>query len=427
MRNRVATVCILTFSLVAGSSAAPALANQVPPPPLAGTYSCVQNGFATTSAMPGVPSQVTVTPMANLFGDLILDGKGGYRMTGGKNVAGRYTQDRTNGAVRFTGLLGGFSNNYYVRDRKVFFDFNSGAISFSCTRGGSTFAGTAGARVDQSGHSPASPSGPPNGNLVGTLYFTKSDGLYRLDLARGSEAFVREGRSFDLAPDGQLVWVNKAGDMMLGSEDGPAREVSTFGSNADPRFSPDGSRIAYMGELRSSNEYDAILAANSNASVQPLVIDRSGRLIASFGTSYMQPVWTPDGRVVVAGTKASGSLMGNAATGIYISDRKLRGLQRIDPGYELPHSPAVSPDGTKIAFVSGRSIVVMGIDGSNARSIANGKTAFVGAPTWSPNGDTILFKDERQLWSAPLAGKPAVVSGDNGYPVSAWSIIVWRP
>ena len=92
-----------------------------------------------------------------------------------------------------------------------------------------------------------------------------------------------------------------------------------------------------------------------------------------------------------------------------------------------PGAMAVSPDGTKIAFVSGRSIVVMGVDGSDARDIAAGRTAFVSPPTWAPNGTAIIFRDDRELWLAPLQGERRVVRTTDRFPISAIGQVRWVP
>ena len=60
--------------------------------------------------------------------------------------------------------------------------------------------------------------------------------------------------------------------------------------------------------------------------------------------------------------------------------------------------PAVSPDGTKVAFASDRGgtneIYVMGIDGSDPTNITN-NTSYDAAPSWSPDGTKIAFMSNR--------------------------------
>lgn len=55
--------------------------------------------------------------------------------------------------------------------------------------------------------------------------------------------------------------------------------------------------------------------------------------------------------------------------------------------------PAVSPDGTKIAFISDRdgisNVWVMNIDGTNLKQISKEKKNIIHSPKWSPDGEYI--------------------------------------
>lgn len=80
------------------------------------------------------------------------------------------------------------------------------------------------------------------------------------------------------------------------------------------------------------------------------------------------------------------------------------------------HSPALSPDGNRVAFVSDRdtsveNVWVMDADGTNARSISF--LSVIGSaqskdPAWSPDGSTIAFSSTRygtsDIWMATADG-----------------------
>lgn len=103
---------------------------------------------------------------------------------------------------------------------------------------------------------------------------------------------------------------------------------------------------------------------------------------------------------------------------IYIADTALAGQQRLTTDPWDDTAPALSPTGSRIAFVSNRSgtprIWMMDADGANQALLATGSSAFVpeGAPAWQPTGGRIAFTSTRtgtsQVYTMDVAGGPAV-------------------
>lgn len=111
------------------------------------------------------------------------------------------------------------------------------------------------------------------------------------------------------------------------------------------------------------------------------------------------PAWGPDGRMLAYASYAS------HFPDIYLTLLDGRPLTRPAQGSETIHNqnPAISPDGTKIAFTTSRSgqtgyydIYVVNRDGSNLHNLTPGTDKWnEGAPTWSPNGTQLAFTSDR--------------------------------
>jgi hypothetical protein len=95
---------------------------------------------------------------------------------------------------------------------------------------------------------------------------------------------------------------------------------------------------------------------------------------------------------------------GNYGGDIYVMNSDGSDLVNLTNSPLIEHQPAVSPDGTRIAFVgrtgggnlwsSESEVYVMGADGSNPTRLTNDNVVDV-VPTWSPNGAKIAFMTRR--------------------------------
>ncbi len=201
---------------------------------------------------------------------------------------------------------------------------------------------------------------------------------------------------------------------------------ATIPTISTPRPSPDGRHIAF------SRGYDGrvdlmLLPADGGLPVQlsddPALQgpDPSQRQASSIG-------WTPDGARIVYASRREGKLFVVPAGG---------GVARqVAEGSGNHHSPAVSPDNRRVAYVAERGedvdIFVSRMDGTETRRISTGDE-YVLEPKWSPDGTRLLWCqwphynmpwDELAIVVAyGESGTPQIVAGggrvSNNFPV--WS------
>jgi dipeptidyl aminopeptidase/acylaminoacyl peptidase len=161
---------------------------------------------------------------------------------------------------------------------------------------------------------------------------------------------------------------------------------ATIPTIATPKPSPDGRKIAY------SRGYDGRLDV--------MVMDAAGGPATQL-TGFARPqgpdlgqrqaysiAWTPDSKTIVFASNQQGKLWSVPAAGgpsTALEDA---------PGNH--HSPAVSPDGARVAFVAERGeqvdIFIADMDGGNLRQITSkADDEYVAEPKWSPDGRYLLY------------------------------------
>ena len=263
----------------------------------------------------------------------------------------------------------------------------------------------------------------------------------------------------DVSPDGGMLAFTLLGDIYTMPISGgtPNRIAEGLAWEIQPRFSPDGSQIAFTSDRGGG---DNIWVMNADGSDKRQVTKESFRLLN-------QPSWSPDGRYIAA--KKHFTTQRSAGTGeVWLYHASGGGgvalVERPDPRHQKElGEPVYAPDGKSIYYtrnVTGGGTFIYAQDSTQSLfeiekyEIATGEitTAVSGyggsvRPTPSPDGQSIAFvrrdKDQSQLWVKDLAnGTERMVYGAMDldlqetwavygvYPAMAWTpdaraIVFW--
>ncbi len=195
---------------------------------------------------------------------------------------------------------------------------------------------------------------------------------------------------------------------------------------ADPAWSPSGTRIAYSAYRTDTEPGEAV------ADIYVMGSDGGSRVrLLANGRVNTHPVWSPnDERIALASFDGRAESSAESDTRIYLMDADGSNLVRL-AGYDpdtLEAAVAWSPDGTRIAFMSGQDIYVVSPQGGRPRRLTNSPPDGARHPTWSPDSKRIAYlaADAVYVMNSDGSGGTRIVSGD-GIQSLAWSPADVRP
>jgi TolB protein len=261
-----------------------------------------------------------------------------------------------------------------------------------------------------------------------SLVYSMAGSLWRQELRSETAEQLTAGPGYDYQPDWSsgdggrwVVFARYDHDAVelwsLDLRDGRTRQM-TFGGavNVEPRFSPDGSRLAFV-STSYKGHFHIFVARFENGSlsdVRQLIAENVSplpRYYYSQADHEISPVWTRDGTEILF-VSNRGHIYG---TGGFWEVKAEPGSEPREIHYEETNwkaRPDISPDGKRLVYASylgqaWHQLWVMPAMGGDAFPISYG--AFDNwNPRWSPDGSKIAFVSNRNgntsLWVQTIPG-----------------------
>ena len=252
---------------------------------------------------------------------------------------------------------------------------------------------------------------PPAGGVLAFSSFDPDDirRVYQIKIGEGSppDTIAQNASQPAFSHDGtRLAFLSWQGDINglrvtdLGGRNG--YNVTKFMEDGYPSWGPDGTQLA-LSSTRENDRKPRVYTTWADGLVDSVQL-----------TLGEQPSWSSQGWIAYHGCDETG---GNC--GIWKMAPNGKGQAPVTNN-ESDTTPAWSPDGNRIAFMSARDgnweIYTVNGDGSQPTRLTD-NSADDGIPTWSPDGNWIAFVSSRGgLWSLYL------VPASGGEPQKLWDV-----
>jgi TolB protein len=234
---------------------------------------------------------------------------------------------------------------------------------------------------------------------AGDIYLMQSDGTNVIRLTGGFFSSGKNSDPA-WSPDGkQLTFVsNRNGHdeiYVMNSDGSQVRELTDSRAEGkersdNPDWSPDGHSILFTVQ-DGSTVYDARLPA-PKVDIYMINVDGTDFTRLTYLEGYaIEPKWSPDGSKIafIYRPYSTGDLH------IYVIDADGTDIVQLTKGSAIEFDLDWSPDGNRIVFTSGdiyhHNIYVMNADGTDIEKLTDGSGFGDDAPCWSPDGHRIAF------------------------------------
>jgi TolB protein len=271
----------------------------------------------------------------------------------------------------------------------------------------------------------------PRSALVGTIAYPVFNGTdYDIFLGKadgsGTTQFLRDGASQPAfnADGSRIAFHSWRGDsrglVTMDVSGANGYLIANFIEDQLPTWSADGQDIIFLSR-RSEGRQSELYLTNGSTELGDAVVIGEGEY----------PSMSPNGQLAFKG-------WGTTAYGLRVGSASLDNLTTVTNGEE-DTAPILSPDGSKVAFMSRRAdnwdIYVANVDGSELLQLTTDESDD-GLPAWAPNGNAIAFVSNRggtwAIWTvSPLGsgtrqlfsmqGSPDGMVGSDSYASRGWA------